>query len=79
MTSLAVSLALIVTILGLLFAAWRAVLKAGADGESIKRVKANLDAKVDELEMNREATNIERANAALSDIEARAKAKRVVR
>lgn len=78
MTSLAVSLGLIVIIFGFLFSAWRAVLKAGADGESLKRVQANVNAKDEQLEMHREATKIERDNAALSDTEARAKAKRVV-
>ena len=51
----------------------------GVKSERFKSIKANLDSKIDQLEMHREATAIERDNAALSDAEARAKAKRVLR
>ena len=51
----------------------------GVKAESLKRVKADLDSKIDQLEMHREATHIERNNAALSEAEARLKAKRVIR
>jgi hypothetical protein len=47
--------------------------------ESLRRVKAGLDAAVEQLEMHREADEILRTNVALSDAEARAKAKRDVR
>lgn len=76
MASPAIPLALIAIILGFLFAAWRAVVRVGRNAESLKHVKAEVDAKIDELEMHREATDIERLNTALSDADARAKAKR---
>ena len=79
MTTALTYLALIVFTGGAIFIAWRAAVKASTDAESLKHSKAAIDAKVDELEMHREATQIERDNAALSDAAARAKAKRVVR
>lgn len=79
MTTATIYLALILLVGWLLTVAWRAVTQAGANAESLKQSKAVIDAKVDELEMHREATEIERDNVALSDAEARAKAKRVVR
>ena len=48
--------------------------KSGADDQSRKQIKANLDAALDQLEMHREADQIERDNAALNEAEARRKA-----
>lgn len=65
-----------------LFSPFAAYLKGRSDAkkaESLKRVQANLDAAIDQLEMHREADAIERANTALADEEARRKAGRIIK
>jgi len=67
-------LALIAMIGGIFF---RGV-KAGKDSQKAKLAKAQLKSAEDQLEMHRDADEIERQNAALADERAREKAKRII-
>jgi outer membrane murein-binding lipoprotein Lpp len=60
-----------------LAALW-AARKSGEHKNEAKHDKAKFESAMDQLEMHREADNIERDNAALTEAEARRKAGRVV-